>query len=94
MCLNNSHPVASHGSRIAGQEYPVARQGRPVTCHGSRVAGRDSGRLQLDSGLATRDPRRCQRDPRRRERGFSIITAIFLVVVLAMLGVFIVSVTG
>ena len=33
-------------------------------------------------------------DQRRRERGFSIVTAIFLVVVLALLGAFIVSVTG
>ena len=40
-----------------------------------------------DSGLATWDSR-------LRQRGFSIVTAIFLIVVLALLGVYIVSVTG
>lgn len=107
MCLNNSHPVAGHGSRVAGREHPVASLGSRVAgqeypvarrsswpAFDSGLATRDSGRRQRDSRTATRDPRLRQRHPRRRERGFSIITAIFLVVVLAMLGVFIVSVTG
>jgi MSHA biogenesis protein MshP len=41
------------------------------------------------SELGTRNP-----EPESREAGFSIITAVFLLVVLSLLGVFIVSVTG
>ena len=49
--------------------------------------GRDDFVRSLNSQLATRNSQ-------RRERGFSIVTAIFLIVVLALLGVFIVSVSG
>jgi len=60
--------------------------------HELRVLGhasRTEGRLceKDDSELAIRDSR-------PRQRGFSLVTGIFLVVVLALLGVFIVSVTG
>ena len=48
---------------------------------------RGRSRSVVNSQLATRNWK-------LRERGFSIVTAIFLVVVLALLGAFIVSVTG
>jgi len=46
--------------------------------------------------LETRNPEPETRNPEpgTRQRGFSIVTAVFLVVVLALLGAFIVSVTG
>jgi len=88
MCLN-----IGRGSRVAGHDRPVTRHEDPVAGHGSWVTGHGSW-AAFDSGLATRDSGRRQRDSGRRERGFSIVTAIFLVVVLAMLGVFIISVTG
>ena len=59
---------------------------------GSRVSGRGSRtgwRL-----VAKYDSRLVTRDSRLRQRGFTIVTAVFLVVVLALLGAFIVSVTG
>jgi len=63
---------------------------------GAHRTGRESRVASHESIFATRDPRPATRDPRARprERGFSIVTAIFLIVVLAALGVFIVSVSG
>ena len=60
----------------------------PKNSLGSQVSGR--GSTTRDSGLGTRD----DHDSRPRQLGFSIVTAIFLIVVLALLGVFIVSVSG
>lgn len=62
--------------------FRVSGRDHPVSGHRSRVAG-----PQFDSGLVTRDSR-------PRQRGFSIITAVFVLVVLALLAAFIVSVTG
>ncbi len=39
-------------------------------------------------------PRRTQQSPVRRQRGFALVAAIFLVVVLALLGIFLVRVSG
>ena len=41
----------------------------------------------------SREPRAASHET-REQRGFSVVTAIFLIVVLALVGVFIVSVTG
>ncbi len=75
-------PEYSHESRVTSRESRVSS-------HASRVASHESACATRDPGPGTQDPR-----ARSRERGFSIVTAIFLVVVLAAVGVFILSVTG
>ena len=57
-----------------------------------RVTSFESGKCR-DRGLS-RNLKLETENSKLRERGFSIITAIFLLVVLSLLGVFIVSVTG
>jgi MSHA biogenesis protein MshP len=51
--------------------------------------GRSAAPRTLNAERGTRNPK-----PESRQAGFSIITGIFLIVVLALLGAFIVSVTG
>ncbi len=61
---------------------------------GSKYRVDEPGTMNLELGTSNSEPGTLNIEPGTREAGFALPTAIFLIVILAMLGVFIISVTG
>ena len=61
---------------------------------GSKYRLDEPGTLNLERGTLNPEPGTLNPKPGTRQRGLSIVTAIFLMVVLALLGAFMLSVTG
>ena len=61
---------------------------------GSKYRLDEPGTLNLERGTLNPEPGTLNPEPGTRQRGLSIVTAIFLMLVLALLGAFMLSVTG
>lgn len=78
------------GKKIGGLIAYLKKSG----LKGSKYKGQELETRNSKPGTGSPEPETRNPKPESRQAGFSIITAVFLVVVLALLGAFIVSVTG
>lgn len=78
------------GKKIGGLIAYLKKSG----LKGSKYKGQELETRNPKPGTGSPEPETRNPKPESRQAGFSIITAVFLVVVLALLGAFIVSVTG